>query len=65
MKKVYLIWSQDRPAPTRTHQSLSIARAEAERLARLPGNKGIKFIIFSSVEAVKSIETPVKWESCQ
>jgi hypothetical protein len=59
MNQFYMIFVEGGQSPTYRHQTLELARKEAERLATLPDNIGKNIFVLSSMSYV--IYNPFAW----
>ena len=58
----WMVWIEDRSGPTKKHYAVDEARLQAERLLRLPENRGrIAYILES--QSFGAIESPVSWRT--
>lgn len=61
MKRFWMVYVNGRQGSTQKHLSDTAAREEAERLARLPENRGRDVYLLRAVWACNIPETPVIW----
>ena len=64
MDTFWMCWVEGRLGPTRQHETLTDAKHEAERLARLPENEDRHVFVLAAVYACQAQEIPVLWDDC-
>ena len=59
MEKFWMVWNPKGGRPTRQHESIEAAIAEAERLARC--EPGQVFCVLGALRMCQAPELPIKW----
>ena len=62
MDKFWMVYVSGKGSPTRTHATPEEAEQEAERLAGLPGNRGLCAVVLEAMSYCKVL-TPVQWHT--
>lgn len=58
-ESMYFVWCPTVGAPTKPHETIETARAEARRLCLLPKNKGRQYFVLRAIESVQQAADPI------